>query len=431
MKSAFRLVLLLLGSHLLFGMQLSAQDEGPSLEELMREADAAVAAQKSKIAETVNAALTVFRNTRSDAGEIALVRARVGELGPAAVPNLLTALESEKSGPAVREIADLIAEIDDESAVPALLRFSRGKNELRADHAMRALGRLAPPDRAAELLEITLATTSDRVRAAGVVALAQQGYEPARPLWEESITSASARVRRAAVQAFGLAGKASDVKRLEVALTDDDDKVAVATIPALGQIAERHRSNRALTIVHEAMARDDEDFVIAGLDVVEQLKNSTSKSHLKRLVDDLGGEKPARRFKDQEELRKRAAIILFQLGVSYGRDELAEPYRKAIRARPRRARAEWQSLSKLYFEFGDWKSTIDAAEKALKKLENSGQRFEIMLRIARSQAQLGKFGKAQKTLREAQGAPPWPDLANDPYFEEMRQDRRYRKDFIR
>lgn len=426
-----RLALLVTGL-IVFAAALPAQEGPPSLESLMSEADAAVAAQKTRISETVKRALQDFRNKHKDEFEIKQQSARVAELGPAAIPDLLAAFEIEKNERALRTIADLFVEIDDRGCVAPLQRFAAGDQELRAAESVRALGSLASAEEAAALMKIVANASGVRVRQEGLVALARLGHEPARPLWVSGLGDDDERIRAAAASAFGFVGRPADVKLLEPLLEDDEDIVALAAVESLGQVAERTRSTRALALVHGALERDDPRFIKAVLDVVDRLKNSTSKTHLKRLVDDLGGEEPARKVKTGPALRKRAAIILFRrLGVSYGRDALAEPLKKQIRARPRRAAATWNRLSELYFEFGDWKSAIDAGEKGLKRNENYTQQIEIKGRIARSQAYLGKFAKAAKTLRDAFGAAPWPDLADDPAFQEMRQDRRYRKAFDR
>ncbi|MEZ6196963.1 MAG: HEAT repeat domain-containing protein [Planctomycetota bacterium] len=415
----------------------AAAQELPSLEKLLEEANRAVAEQKDKIRENVEEAVKTFRRASKGANgadevEVRAQRLRVASLGPAALPDLMTALRAEKNAGVVANIADTVAAIRDPASIAPLLEFASQADPEPAAAAIRAVGLIGDRESVPSVLALAEATPDGPVHASCLVALARLEADAAHPLWERGVQSRSSVVRAAAVEALGLVGRSGDVKLVSERLTDDNDDVVFAAIDAIGRLAERTRSSQALKALHEVLARENQAFVDAALTVVGKVGNDTSKGHLKSLVDRLGADEANAGFEGTIRLRKRAAITLYQLGDVYGRDELAKPHKKAIRAarNARAARGQWEALSDLYWEFGDWKSAIDATEKAIDPQEIRSLQTNN-LRIARCYARLGNFSRAAKFLQKAEGAPPWVDVADDESFREMRQDRRYRDKFER
>lgn len=414
------------GLVLALGSALAAQQERPPLEDLLRETEKHMASQRESIDRAVNRGLQVFASKARTIGEAerADERAKLVDLGPAALPGLMKALQSSESARAVLDQVGLVLkEINDRSIVSDLRSLIGHKDPNRSGVAIGLLGAFKDRDSAPRIRTLALESKQPRVRAASIVSLAQLGDDEAHRAAKKALRAKEAIVRRSAASAFGEIGKVPDAALLAPLVIDEDSNVAIRALRSLGDISERTRNKNVVTHIHEALDSIDVKRVMVALEEIEKIDNKElSSKHLKRLIAD-------RRDSEETEVRKRAAIALFRLGDSTGLKELAKPFLEAINENPRRAKNQWRALSELYWDFGAYSDCLKASEKYLSFDGGLLDLDPVRLRAARCSARLGKYSDAAKFLRKLTETDDWSDFADDESFREMRKRSNYRKNF--
>lgn len=404
----------------------TAQDEQVPLEVMRREAESAIAKLHEDVEQRVASAVAKFAMVGSILGseELEGTRASLVALGAAATPTLMRYFSSTDRVRVLDQIAlvlDAMLEegsIEGKSLVPDMSRHVSSKVTPRAVAAIDVLGHTKVDAVKATLRGMVVIGQKAEILAATIRSLGELGDTDSFDLYEKARTHASADVRLAAMETYGRVGRVQDVGHVIDALEDRDDRVAYAAIGALERLAAL--STKALFALHDQLEHRDKRRVQLAIGAVKRIGNAQlSRDHLRRVVS---------RLKDSDfETAKQAAIALYTMRDTSGRDELAKPYKRAIDKNARVPRYH-VNLAEFYLEFGDYKSAVASFKNAIKNSRDR-ERGEYQVKAARCYAYLGKLRGAADLLRKVFDD-DWSAVAADPAFEKLREDRRYAEKFV-
>ncbi|MCB9831395.1 MAG: HEAT repeat domain-containing protein [Planctomycetes bacterium] len=402
-----------------------AQEE-PPIETMRATARERVKEQAGFIKQQVVKALIVLKNAdemperRVEQEQEALV-----ELGLGVLPALIQAIQETDSERLLYEIGRVLVRLVAEKRATVaeigdpLRDLLDQKHPARAAAAVGILGYIKDLS-ALDAIRLMVSRDQPPVRAAAIEALARLGDESVRQHYAQGMAHEDPKVRRAVMRAARLTGDVRDVEFILAGLQDKDQDVVLAAIRAIEGVGTN--STKAMRALHDQLAGEDENRVRTAIEVIGNIGNRNySVGHLGNLVEN------ANRNWD---LRKTAAIAMYRLGSSEGMDLLAKGYEQIIRERPKDP-TNYQQLAEFYEEFGAWGDAAKIYDKAIDLTRQPARQNDLRLLTARAWARAGQFKKAAALLKKTPRNDNWQDLADDPAFEKMKEDRRYRANFER
>lgn len=185
-----------------------------------------------------------------------LARKKIEEMGAAAVPDLVAALDDPDDR--IRALAaELLGEIGERQAIPSLRAALEGEYDASVITTMReALSRLRDPDHIAEL-EAEIAAPAPAIRAEAVRLLNKTRDPRVLPHLTAATSDPHPQVREAAVRALGYsqAGDPATVPYLIAGLEDDAPAVRIA---AVAMLVRNRSGDPGIVPALVAAARDPE-----------------------------------------------------------------------------------------------------------------------------------------------------------------------------
>ena len=325
------------------------------------------------------------------------------------------ALRTQKNKMVRRNLIRIMGMEGSPTSAEGLLEFLGDQDDA---YIIRTLSNMAEPGPRVtqELLRIANGTRPMKIdaRAEAIRGVARHGHPDARSISTGLLkTRNPPEIEVAALDALALLGKP---ERGDIQLVCDlsrdttrSNAPRAAALRCLGSFPSNLDSLRAL---HDALKTEPE-LILASLDALASIgSKGTSKNYILAV---------AREHSD-EDVRRRAAVVLSDLGIYTGARELVKDLERYAQGRPRDASAH-QDVGHAFYELHAWPNAIDWFEKALRISRITG-RSELRLWIARCRAQLGQYSKAKDELQKA-GLRRFDTLADDPAFAGMKNDARY------
>jgi tetratricopeptide (TPR) repeat protein len=451
---------------LLLGLLAGAAAAGPAQEGLgaryhavSAEAEAAIAAATAAV-EGHLARVEPLEASETSRAYRAQVEPLV-ELGPAAVPALLTAMAAplptrERSRGEVddsarslmddsgrkraawrsRVCAHALRGIASPLGTEPLLELVRTNRSGARVHALLALEATQEDARVTAALAPLLASFDNPPdRAALLATLAHLDGDGAREALRSALLTEDAAVAAATLDALAAVASASDEGRQRVLSLEEELQALMASPRGAGAA----RGLLALfRTVPEALDEDDTLEALVVMAHAPAARRVVAAEVLDTLRE-LGIKPPRRARSELKELQEsrvdevRIAALAWAASQKDGsaRRKLLEPYDAAIERRPDSETA-WMDRAEILYRIQDWGDALKDYEKAL---EESG-RLSLVLRrateawvgVARCQARMGRFRDAARTLEDSPLTTTLRrGLANDPAFAEMLEEGDYRR----
>ncbi|MFT7620110.1 MAG: tetratricopeptide (TPR) repeat protein [Planctomycetota bacterium] len=422
-ESAFVALLVLL---VCFASALSAgaQQESPSIEEMLTEAATNSRKESAQITAKVKAQMMAFRfQGKGSDSTHDTARKNLVEMGFGAVPGIVEALKKTKNARLLTHIYATLCEMHaaktaSTSEIATHLRnLIDAKEPFQSATVIAVLGTIGDMD-SVDSIRLQSARNNSHIKGAVVLAMAKLEPENCYPTLEKAAQSGDRNIRLAAAQAYGLVGRSPQDQKVMVGLvSDDDEEVALWAIRSLSQISV---NTKAMAALHDSLRHTNPKFIRVAMEVIEVIgKKEYSGRHLLNVVKNTALEM---------DIREQAAKTLFRLKDKDGMMELAKSYKAQIKNQPRSVRAH-EALGVFYVEFGAWELGAKAYSKALDVTRNATQQRNMRLEIARCWARADKFKRAANYLKKTGRDGDWQDLVGDPAFAKMKEVERYRDNF--
>lgn len=398
------------------------QDERVPLEVMRTEAEAAIAQRKKDIDRRVEKAISSFARGETGPGD---TRDSIVALGAAALPTMMHHFTVNTSSKVLEGLTGAFSEMLDEGSIEGsevrdgMIALLESKRTERAASAIRVLGHTKDESLLPQLRKFLAIGQNSTTLAAALDALGRMKDEASAEGFERALDHSNPEIRGAAVIAFGRLGEIQHVDLVIDRLDDRDDNVAYAAIESLESMSNSTRAMRAL---HDQLEIRDLRRVRTTIGVLQRIGNAQlSRDSLRKVVST---------YKEtNKETAKLAAIALYSMRDTSGRDELAKEHKRNISKNAKVPRFRVR-LAEFYLDFGDYKSAVGEFLKAINLQKSAEVQNDYRTRAARCYARLGKFPQAADLLKKANGGGDWSQFANDPAFEGMREDRRYADNFI-
>ena len=298
--------------------------------------------------------LAALNNRRTSPSQRSRVARTLGRLGDQrALPSLIDAILHGQAAPAGEpsEIEGYIEAVAcvGADAVPALIRALEGKDISTSTGLVAALARIGAP--AIPPLIEAIAGNSPEIRNAAVRALEQVGTPAIEPLTQALLTDNRFEVRRRALEILGHIGEKHVVAALIHALDDSDIGVRINAVQHLGRLrvsADTSRSEAVPKLVEILQAKGAESQAVAGRAAADSVTELTLRRAASTPVGALGDPAAIPALLDvlaEPDLNAAVATALVQFG-----EQAVEPLIVALhdpKTRPETRRAAWDVVDTL------------------------------------------------------------------------------------
>lgn len=403
---------------------MAAQENGPSIEALLKEATSNANKEKGQIASQVKIELMKFKFKGNASSPVhAVARDKLIGMGFGAIPYIIGALKNTKNAAMLVHLHDVLIGMHKSKTATTmelagpLRNLIDTKEPLQAAVVISVLGTIGDEE-SIDAIRLQNSRDNPHVKSAVLLALAKFEAEGCFEALEAASKSDDRVLRKAAAQGYALIGRNPQDQKAMVALVEDpDDEVAMLAIVSLSRISG---NSKAMIALHDTLKHENPKYVRVAIAVIEEIgKKEYSSRHLLAVVknDAL-----------PMDLRTQAAKALFNLKDKDGMVELAKPLKKVAKNQSRSVRAQ-EALGRFYLDFGAWELAAKSFSKALDLTRNSTQQNTLRLEIARCYARAENFKRAASYLKKTGRENYWQDLVDDLAFAKMKEDKRYRKNF--
>ena len=365
------------------------------------------------------------------ASELEKLQAELDGLGPEAAPLLLPHLEpgpasSEPARFRASQVAAALCRRPSGAITEQLVELASSAGVDGRVHAIRVLGCSPDRERAGAVLRDLFGSSSGKLRAATIEALARLGGPEHLELLSSALPHGDTDTRRSVLRA--LAGAKAEAAAPAVLSLVRDRPAAVQVledVTAYYAACPAAAGSEALEALAD-LATDRSAPVgvrVALLDAMSRFAKELApglRSELEPLLDG-----------DVVELREATMVLFAVLGDRTARRDLIAGYDDLIEENPRYGPA-YEQRGDVLVRLGEHGSAAEDYRRSIEILQRDA-RFvpkDVWIKLARAYAEDGKARQAYEALRDAQLAPlQLRALRGDPAFQDVVAHARYGKIF--